>query len=409
MAATTSAITTKLKSGSPYQIEKSQTLKASSVLLRHIKSEAKRKEEQAATKSLLPNNDDNSAEDESSRAEPIWLVITTKKHVVDQKRLKPGKIPLPHSLYKHSSSTICLITADPQRSFKDVIAHPSFPTTIAAQITRTIGISKLLTRYRSFESRRQLHSEHDIFLADDRIITRLPQALGNSFYKGSKRPIPVSLMPYKQKDHTGNTAPQSKEAPASKVAPPFQFAKEVESTLSCAQVHLSPSVTTSIRVGSSSFKPEEVAENIEAAVKGMVKKFISNGWRNIRSIHIKGPNTMALPVWLAEELWQAEEDVLENEEAEKALAIANQKGTKRKGREDDDAAPSKKKQAKKIEDSDLGPEMAERRAKLREAKKKAKQEVAQEVEAPKRSKKLDVEANKVKIKTKKTRAISASA
>lgn len=384
-------------------------MKAASALLSHIKSETKRKEEQASAKSLLAATEDGSAEEESSQAEPIWLVITTKRHVVDQKRLKPGKILLPHSLYKPASSTICLITADPQRSFKDVIAHPSFPTTIATQITRIIGISKLLTRYRSFESRRQLHSEHDIFLADDRIITRLPQALGNSFYKGSKRPIPVSLMPYKQKDIPGHTTTQSKETPASKVAPPLQFAKEMESTLSCAQVHLSPSVTTSIRVGSSSFKPEEVAENIEASVEGMVSRFIPKGWRNIRSVHIKGPNTMALPVWLADELWQKEEDVLENEEAEKALAIANQKGTKRKGIEGSHAPPQKKKQVKKIEDSDLGPEMAERRAKLREAKKKTKEEVAQEVEAPKKWKKLDVEGNKVKVKTKKTRAISASA
>ena len=400
-------------------------MKASSALLRHIKSEAKRKEEEAATKSLLAANDDGSAEDEPSLAEPIWLVVTTKKHIVDQKRLKPGKIPLPHSLYKSASSTVCLITADPQRSFKDVIAHPSFPTSIATQITRTIGISKLLTRYRSFESRRQLHSEHDIFLADDRIITRLPQALGNSFYKGSKRPIPVSLMPRKQKDRSGSTTAQSKESSDPKVIPPLQFAKEVETTLSCAQVYLSPSVTTSVRVGLSSFKPEEVAENIEAAVEGMVQKFIPKGWRNIRSIHIKGPNTMALPVWLADELWQEEEDVLENEEAEKALALANQKGTKRKGREGDDAAPRKgikrkgkegddaavhqKKQMKKIEDSDLGPEMAERRAKLREAKKKAKEEVAQEVEAPKKSENLGVEGNKVKVKSKKIRAVTALA
>jgi ribosome biogenesis protein UTP30 len=386
-----------------------QTLKASSALLRHIKSEAKRKEEQAATKSLLATNDDSSAEGDSDQAEPIWLVITTKKHVVDKKRLKPGKIPLPHSLYKPTSSTICLITADPQRSFKDVIDHPAFPTSIATQITQTIGISKLLTRYRSFESRRQLHSEHDIFLADDRIITRLPKALGNAFYKGSKRPIPVNLMPYKQKDQPGNTSTQSKESPASKVAPPLQFAKEIESTLSCALVHLSPSVTTSIRVGLSNFKPEEVAENIEAAVEGMVKKFVPKGWRNIRAIHIKGPNTMALPIWLAEELWQDEEDVLENEEAAKALAIANQKGTKRKGREGEDVALSNKKQVKKVEDSDLGPEMAERRAKLREAKKAAKEEVTQDLEAPKKSKKLEVEGSKLKVKTKKTRAISASA
>jgi ribosome biogenesis protein UTP30 len=49
---------------------------------------------------------------------------------------------------------------------------------------------------KSYEAQRQLAREHNIFLADDRIINRLPQALGRSFYKSSaKRPISVVLAP----------------------------------------------------------------------------------------------------------------------------------------------------------------------------------------------------------------------
>ena len=351
----------------------------------------------------------------SLQTEPIWLVFTTKKHIVDEKRLKPGKIPIPYSLYKTASSTVCLITADPQRSFKDTIGNPAFPSTLRSQITRVIGISKLLARYKSFESRRQLHSEHDVFLADSRIITRLPQGLGKIFYGGTKRPVPVNLQPFKQKSQAGRDSAPTKGVLDSQVAPPTQFAKEIETALSCAQVSLGPSVTTSIRVGSSNFQPQQVADNIEAVVDGMVKKFVPKGWKNVKSLHIKGPLTMALPVWLADELWQDPADVIEDEEAERAVILASQKGRKRKAKLSSNVESEKieveksKTQTKRIEDSDLGKDMAERRAKLREQKKKAKDKVVQEVTGQKRARKPEIEDGKVKVKTKKVKIAEVSA
>ena len=386
-------------------------MKASAALLQHIKSESKRKALESNTKSLLPISDESSDETDAVGSEPVWLVLTTKKHVVDQKRLKPGKIPLPHSLHKSTSSTICLITADPQRAFKDTIAHPSFPVTLASQITRVIGLEKVAKRYKSFESQRQLLSEHDIFLADDRIITRLPKLLGKTFYGGSKRPIPVNLQPYKSKGVAVSTIP--KDSGSKVVAPPIQVAKEVESAVSCAQVHLSPSTTTSIRVGSSNFTAQQIADNVAAVVEGMVNKYVSKGWRNIRSIHIKGPNTMALPLWLASELWQQDEDVLGEEEAKAVLELANQNGRKRKGKEEEEVeAPQKKtKQTKRVEDSDLSAEMAERRAKLRQQKRESKADVDEDIERErkKKAKKLDPDTGKTRVKTKKVKAILASA
>ena len=374
-----------------------------------------RKEASSVTKTLLGNDDDIPDGGVSLQTQPIWLVFTTKKHIVDEKRLKPGKIPIIHSLHKPASSTVCLITADPQRSFKDTIGNPTFPSRLRSQITRVIGISKLLARYKSFESRRQLHSEHDVFLADTRIITRLPKALGKVFYSGTKRPVPVNLQPFKQKSQDGKQPMQSKSVSDSQVAAPAQFAKEIEIALSCAQVNLSPSVTTSIRVGSSNFLPQQLADNIEAVVDGMVKKFVPKGWRNVKSLHIKGPLTMALPVWLADELWQDPSDVIEDEEAKQAVTLASQKGRKRKARLSSNAETEKneveksKNQTKRIEDSDLGKDMAERRAKLREQKKEAKDKVVQEVTGEKRSRKLDIEEGKVKVRTKKPKIVEASA
>lgn len=42
-----------------------------------------------------------------------------------------------------NATRVCLITADPQRAYKDIVAHPSFPKELGAKIARVIGIAKL--------------------------------------------------------------------------------------------------------------------------------------------------------------------------------------------------------------------------------------------------------------------------
>lgn len=387
-----------------------KTLKASTALLKHIHSEAKQKEAESSTKNLLAVDDDSSVEANPLLDEPIWLVLSTKKHIVDKKRLKPGKIHLPHSFNDAASTTICLITADPQRPFKDTIAHASFPAALSSRITRVIGISKVKARYQPFETRRQLRDEHDVFLADDRVITLLPKLLGKIFYggSGSKRPIPVSLEPSKQKDATVKRQAAPKNPDTKSIAPPAQVAREIERTLSCAQVQLSPTTTTAVRVGLANFSPEQVANNVEAVVDGMVEKFVTKGWRNIKAVHIKGPNTTALPIWLADELWVDEGDVLDDGEAKEALELASQKNRKRKGREGEEGRISKGKKAKKLEDSDMSKEMAERREKLRQQKKEAKERIDGGDVADKKKSVGDAETGKSKVKTKKVKAITAS-
>ncbi len=398
----------------------SQTRKASSALLKHIKSEAQRKEAASTAKNLLSTSTSDPSDTPPSDVEPIWLVITTKKHIVDQKRLKPGKIPLPHSLNTSPALTVCLITSDPQRPFKDTIAHPSFPPELSKRVTRVIGISKLKARYKSFESRRLLLAEHDVFLADARIITSLPSTLGKIFYSGAKRPIPVKLEAHtnrtdKSKSATAPSKPKSQTETRSIVSPP-QFAKEIERTLSCAQIQLSPSATTAVRVGLATMEPGELAQNIEAVVAGMVEKFIPQGWRNLKAIHVKGPNTMALPVWATEELWLEEGDVLEGEEAREAKRRASQKQTVRKGREGEVRQKKKGKLLEGGSNGDMSQEMILRREKLREQKREAR-EVGEEEEKKGKKRKGEAEgagaggvgeeATKVK-KAKKRKAVESS-
>ena len=145
--------------------------------------------------------------------------------------------------------------------------------------------------------------------------------LGKAFYKNTaKRPIPISLtgnerlakddqgrkiVPPASKSRSGDDA-QTKEGKL--VGTPLDVARGIERALQMALVHLSPSTTTAVQVGRGKWDPSRVVANVEAVVEALTTRVVPRGWRNIRSIHIKGPETTALPVWLATELWVDEED-----------------------------------------------------------------------------------------------------
>ena len=108
---------------------------------------------------------------------------------------------------------------------------------------------------------------------------------------------------------------------------------------------------------------------------------------------------MALPIWLAEELWTDEAMILEDHEAAEAKANAAQKGKKRKrgaleaatngavevlvkgtkrkevdgGPKEETGAESRRKKAKRLADEKMSKEMKERRQKLRQQKQEARE------------------------------------
>ncbi|EFQ99366.1 hypothetical protein MGYG_02377 [Nannizzia gypsea CBS 118893] len=369
-----------VKNGPKYQLDTDQVLRASTALLSHIKAEDQRKEAGSTVKKL-PLGDDSDEEDDGSTGDhsPIWLILTTKKHLVDKNRMKPGKIAVPHSLNPSSTLNVCLITADPQRAVKDTIADPAFPPELASKITKVIGFSKLRDRYKSFESRRQLLAEHDLFLADDRIILRLVNTLGKIFFKSSKRPIPVRLEEIQKVDGKRVKAADKKRPPtdekAASVASPAIVAREIERAIACVPVNLSPAATAALRVGWSNWPAEKVVENVSAVVEAMVEKYVSRGWKNIKAVHVKGANTASMPIWLADELWLEDADVKEVE-----VKKVEEKSKKRKSITEGEDAGKKSKKSKLItaaadaavdKDGEEEEELKARKAKLKAQKAKA--------------------------------------
>ena len=79
------------------------------------------------------------------------------------------------------TNSICLITKDPQREYKDLLESHKIKF-----ISRVVGVEKLKGKFKPFEARRMLMKENDLFLADERVVPLLPGLLGKAFFKAKK-------------------------------------------------------------------------------------------------------------------------------------------------------------------------------------------------------------------------------
>lgn len=368
-----------------------QILKASKALLAHIKKAAS--QEDSAKKNLLADPDAPQAET------PIWLTLTTKRHIKDSARLQPSKIPLPHSLNADAESTVCIITADPQRAYKNMVASDEFPEDLRKRITRVIDLTHLKAKFKAYEAQRKLFSEHDIFLADDRIINQLPKVLGKTFFKTTaKRPIPVVLMAARERvDGKRVARPKGKKEKReptenTNARPLPEIVSEIQKAMGAALVHLSPSTNTAVKVGYAGWPAEHLAANIETVAAVLVDRFVPQKWDNVRSLYVKGPETAALPLWQTDELWADDAQVVaDGEDEPKAIGAKSETanvGKKRKSvgaeaeEEGADEPKGKTRAAKKAKlplpesnDDKLDKEIAERKERLKKQKKAAKEAI----------------------------------
>ncbi|CBX99087.1 hypothetical protein LEMA_P083260.1 [Plenodomus lingam JN3] len=296
-------LTTKAADGTPYQLDPAQVERAAKALVAHMQKHVTEKQEAAPVKNLAEDEDEPEANDE-----PIFLSVTTKKHIHDTSRLKPTKIVLPHPIIAENVR-ICMFTKDPQRTYKDLVASDAFPAALRTKVQRVLGVEKLKKRYKSYEQKRALAAEYDLFLVDDRIIKIVAEFLGKSFYgTKSKRPIPIRLTAGAYID---KSARKDSKEPVNVIGTAQGIAKEIETALKSTYLSLSASANSSIKIGLLSMTPQQVTENTTAVVNAIVPKHIEHGWRNVRGLHIKGAKTKALPIWLADELWIDETQVLD--------------------------------------------------------------------------------------------------
>lgn len=390
------ALATK-KSASPYQLDPTQVERAAKGLVAHMKKHAQEKEDKADKKNLAADDDDAADQDHA-----IFLTVTTKQQVHDTSRLKPTKLyvpaepkslwivtdmssPLPHPIIGNDVR-ICIFTKDPQRAYKDLIYESGdFPESLRAKVARVIGVDKLKKKWKTFETKRQLLAEYDVFMVDDRVTKIVAEALGKTFYSTkSKRPIPIKLTAGAYIDKSKKDDKKKQE---SVVGTPAGVAKEIEAALGATYVSMSASTNTSIKVGKLSMSPQQLKENVQAVVEKLVEKHIEHKWRNVRGLYIKGPTTKALPIWVQDEMWIDEDRVLD-ESPKREITEGNKKGEKRKKWEEweeemlDDEELEEKRQRRKAKKSKKDPEQSKSRSISKDKRNKLKQEALSSVQTP---------------------------
>ena len=179
----------------------------------------------------------------------------------------PLRLTLTHPILSTVPS-ICLITKDPQRYYKDLLKTKDIP------IGRVIGVGKLKKKFKEMEAKRILCDSYDVFLVDERVLPIIPRWLGKYFYRKGKAPVKVKL-----------TVPDLKS--------------EVETAARSFMLsNLGTGNTVSIPCGRVSFDNEMIVENVSAAVKE-IKTQVKPGMKNIKSIYIKTELSVALPVYVS--------------------------------------------------------------------------------------------------------------
>jgi ribosome biogenesis protein UTP30 len=167
----------------PKTFSKSQAKKAVDALYSHHAKISKEKEETE----LLPQE------------EYVWLVLNLKRGTT-RRKLMPVRMyvlyssilqttelidsQLPHPpLPPPPATSVCLITKDPQREYKDLLASPEVNVKF---INRVVGVAKLKGKFKPFEARRELMRDHELFLCDERISQLVPGLLGKMFFEAKK-------------------------------------------------------------------------------------------------------------------------------------------------------------------------------------------------------------------------------
>ncbi|BEI88271.1 uncharacterized protein CcaverHIS019_0109890 [Cutaneotrichosporon cavernicola] len=245
-----------------------------------------------------------------ARDEHVWLSINTKTGST-RKKLMPVKIQLPFPpLPPPPATSVCLITKDPQREYKDLLEEKGIKF-----VDRVVGVEKLRGKFKPFEPRRQLRNDHDLFLVDDRVLPMMPKLLGKMFFEAKKTPIPVNVL---RKD----------------------LKAELGRAIACTYFHPSTGTSHSVRIATPSVTTaEETVANLLAAAPAAAE--LVGGWDNVLSVGIKTSTSVLLPVWNAPLTgrFKNTEDEMEVEEPKpKAKAVEKPKAAVK-----EKAAPALKK------------------------------------------------------------------
>ncbi|CAL9134341.1 unnamed protein product [Musa textilis] len=204
----------------------------------------------------------------------VYLVLTLKK-IPHRGRPFAFRVPLPSS--PHSSA--CLLVDDRPKSALSSAAARAQVRDLALPVSNVLGLSELRSLCRSPEARHSLAGSHDLFLADSRLAPLFPALLGNLFFS-------------KKKNKSKNKTPVPLDLALR------SWPEELRRVCGSTLFHLGPGTCSVVKVGRASLGRDEVIDNVLAAIEGVVGH-VPNKWKNVKYLHLKATESLALPLYRA--------------------------------------------------------------------------------------------------------------
>ncbi|KAI4306024.1 hypothetical protein L6164_029340 [Bauhinia variegata] len=257
-----------------------------------------------AVNSLLKWRDSKSQQEKPKLFEQddefLYLILTLKK-IPQKGRVNPYKIELRHSLLSEFSE-ICLIIDDRSKSnlTKDDAQKKIKSENIP--VSKVLKLSKLRSNYRSFEAKRKLLDSYHMFFTDKRAVPLLPKLLGKHFFKKKKTPVPLNLTHKNWKE-------------------------QIERTCSSALLYLTTGSCCVVKVAKVGMEKDEIVENVIAAINGAVEN-VPKKWGNVRSLHLRLSESLALPIYQAVPDVKLKIDGVKDKELEEKAEEAEESGKK---------------------------------------------------------------------------------
>ncbi|XP_072982761.1 uncharacterized protein [Typha latifolia] len=234
----------------------------------------------------------------------LYLILTLKK-IPHKGRFSPVRLPIPHSFL---SSSTCLLVDDRPNSHLSPPAARDAVRDLSLPVAQILSLSDLRSVYNSVDARRALPDEYDLFLADRRIVPLLPGLLGKSFFKKKNAAVPI------------NFSRQS-------------WAEQLLEVCGSTILQFRAGTCTGIRIARASQGRDKIIENVIKAIDGAAGH-VPRKWANVRSLHIKATESLALPIYQAVSgLDLEEEDNVDEFGEEQQQADAEEVGKVKRSRE----------------------------------------------------------------------------
>ncbi|KAI5956758.1 CIC1 [Candida jiufengensis] len=271
------------------------TDKAINELEKYIVREKQQKEESIAQN---PNSKSQLFdEDEINENNTLYLMIESKKFFSSKPQFKAKTIKLSKSLYNINNLKTCLFLRDQLvKTSEEIekIENENLPT-----IKQILPLKSLKTEYKTFEKRRELRNDYDLFLVDDAILNTLPNVLGKVFFESNNKvPLPIRV------------TTSSNNSELSLVTLKNQLDKNLNSTF-----YLPPQGTViSVKVGhlaNDNEDSEEVQFTNEELISNITNVIQNFDINTIKTIMIKTGTSPAIPLFYTDKLFN-DEDILDD-------------------------------------------------------------------------------------------------